>query len=408
MIGSRRETAAVDRVTLVGSALALGTLAFGFLQARPSRIAAGTMLPLWRAASPYELALFILLPCVAFAFALAPIARFGRTLGVLGGPVSAVAGALFILLTLIIPGIHASGLRPVDSPYARISFAPGFWIALFAGYVLIAAGVRRMGSGIARFLVVGVVLAAAVGLAASGLFGGLSIAQEWAARKGRFTAELEYHVAISLAATLAAVVIGLPAGVWAHRRPAAGRGIFVVVNTAQTIPSLALFGLLIAPLSALSHRFPVLRSLGVSGVGTAPAFIALTLYALLPIVRNTYVGLQVVDPSAAEAGRGMGMNGRQLLFRVELPLALPVILGGGRTALVQAIGNAAVAALIGAGGFGVFIFQGLGQAAPDLILLGTLPVILLSIVADRLMTAATRLVTPKGMGPSSEGAGEAG
>ncbi|HUX12686.1 MAG TPA: ABC transporter permease, partial [Spirochaetia bacterium] len=168
------------------------------------------------------------------------------------------------------------------------------------------------------------------------------------------------------------------------------------VNGIQTIPSLALFGIMIAPLAWLSREFPVLRQLGIQGIGNAPALIALTLYALLPITRNTYTSLSIIDRAVTDAATGMGMGRLQLLRFVEVPLSLPIILGGIRISAVQAVGNTAVAALIGAGGLGAFVFQGLGQAAPDLILLGVFPIILLAVLVDRLMKFLVDRLTPGG------------
>ena len=121
--------------------------------------------------------------------------------------------------------------------------------------------------------------------------------------------------------------------------------------------------------------------------------IALTLYGLLPIVRNTFAGFAAVDKAVMEVGRGMGMGPLQIFARVELPIAAPIILSGLRIACVQNIGNTAVAALIGAGGFGIFIFQGLGQSAIDLILLGTIPTIVLALCADGLFQMVMQLFT---------------
>jgi osmoprotectant transport system permease protein len=206
--------------------------------------------------------------------------------------------------------------------------------------------------------------------------------REYAARQGRFLAEVGEHLFLVGLSVGSAVAVGVPLGFLARSRRAWERPVFFVLNLAQTIPSLALFGLLIGPLALLARHWELARELGVRGIGWAPAVIALGLYALLPIVRNTYTGLKTLDPGVLEAGRGMGMGRGQLLLRVEVPLALPVILAGVRTAAVQNIGNTAVAALIGAGGLGVFIFQGLGQAAVDLILLGAVPTILIAVAAD--------------------------
>jgi osmoprotectant transport system permease protein len=198
-------------------------------------------------------------------------------------------------------------------------------------------------------------------------------------------------------AVLFAVVVGIPLGMLAYRKKAFDRPIFAFVNGVQTIPSLALFGLLIAPLAILSQKYPLLRQIGIRGVGSAPAIIALTLYALLPSTRNTYTSLKTIDPSVVESARGMGMSRFEVLSRIELPLSVPVVLGGLRISMVQAIGNTTVAALIGAGGFGVFVFQGLGQAVSDLILLGTLPVIALAVAADKLFDLVVRASTPRGI-----------
>jgi osmoprotectant transport system permease protein len=137
--------------------------------------------------------------------------------------------------------------------------------------------------------------------------------------------------------------------------------------------------------------------MGIQGIGWTPAVIALTLYAMLPVVRNTYAGLAGVEPELVEAGKGMGMSRVQLLVFVELPRAFPIVLGGLRIACVQNVGNTAVAALIGAGGLGVFIFQGLGQSALDLIMLGAVPTILLAVGVDALFQVLIRLVTPRGL-----------
>ncbi|MGM0418597.1 MAG: ABC transporter permease, partial [Thermodesulfobacteriota bacterium] len=130
---------------------------------------------------------------------------------------------------------------------------------------------------------------------------------------------------------------------------------------------------------------------------TAPAVCALFLYSLLPIVKNTYEAFEDIDFSVTEAGRGMGMKEHEILLKIELPISIPVILNGIRTSLVQSVGNTAVAALIGAGGLGVFIFQGLGQAATDLILLGAVPVIIIAALTDKLMEILKTVFAPKGL-----------
>jgi osmoprotectant transport system permease protein len=160
-----------------------------------------------------------------------------------------------------------------------------------------------------------------------------------------------------------------------------------VLNIVQTIPSIALFGILIAPLGFLATHVPLAAALGIRGIGAAPAFIALFLYSLLPVVANTVTGLNQVPATVTDAARGMGLSARQRLWQVELPLAIPVILAGIRIVLVQNLGLATVAALIGGGGFGTFVFQGIGQTAIDLVLLGAIPTVVLSFAAAIILDA---------------------
>ena len=229
----------------------------------------------------------------------------------------------------------------------------------------------------------------------SGFLDAVSVMREWAVQRTVFLAETGNHLALAGSAVLIGCVLGILIGVASLRRATVRRVAFFVLNIVQTIPSLALFGLLILPLTALSHRFPLLHQWGISGIGRAPAILALSFYAMLPIARNTFTALSQIPAALREAGRGMGMTRGQLLSRVELPIALPLILAGVRTAAVQSVGNTVVTALIGAGGLGVFIFQGLGQYAADMILLGTLPVIAMAVVTDMIMGGLVRLITPK-------------
>src|SRR6185312_10439269 len=206
--------------------------------------------------------------------------------------------------------------------------------------------------------------------------------REYAAQRAVFHAAFQRHLLLVAGALAPALLIGLPLGVAAQRRPGVRRLALPVLNLVQTVPSIALFGLLIGPLSALGGAVPLLGRAGVAGVGPAPAIIALVLYSLLPIVRNTLEGLDGVAPEVRDAALGMGMTARQAFWRIETWLALPVVLSGLRVTTVQAVGLAAVSALIGAGGFGAIIFQGLFANALDLVVLGALPVIALAVTAD--------------------------
>ena len=180
------------------------------------------------------------------------------------------------------------------------------------------------------------------------------------------TGEHLWLVGISM---LLAALIGIPLGIFITRVPRLNKPVLAVANVIQTIPSLALFGFLL-PTPWIGARADRL------------AILALTLYALLPLIRNTYTGIQGVDRAVVEAGRGMGLTDNQLLFKVELPLALGVIIAGARVATVICVGLATIAAAIGAGGLGEFIFRGLAMVSNQVILAGAIPAALLALLAD--------------------------
>jgi osmoprotectant transport system permease protein len=224
----------------------------------------------------------------------------------------------------------------------------------------------------------------------------VSVLREYANRAEAFWAEGRTHLLLAFGSLAAATLVGVPLGIVCQRTPALRAPILNLLNAIQTIPSIALFGLLIAPLGWVALNVPGASALGISGIGTAPALLALFGYALLPVVANTVVGIDGVAPAANDAARGMGMTDAQRLWTVQLPLAFPVILTGIRIVLVQNIGLATIAALIGGGGFGVFVFQGVGQTAMDLVLLGTVPTIALAFAAAIVLDAAVELATPRG------------
>lgn len=177
------------------------------------------------------------------------------------------------------------------------------------------------------------------------------------------------HLLLVFVAIAIAIIAGIPLGILITRQKSLRQLILGAANVFQTIPSLALFGLLIP--------VPV-----IGGIGATPAIIALALYSLLPIIRNTYAGIVGVDPAIREAGRGMGMTEQQLLLQVEIPLAMTVILAGVRVATVIAIGVATIAAAIGAGGLGELIFRGISTVNDQLILAGAIPAAIIALLAD--------------------------
>jgi osmoprotectant transport system permease protein len=190
------------------------------------------------------------------------------------------------------------------------------------------------------------------------------------------------HLWLVAVSTLLAVLIGIPLGILITKRPRLNKPVLGAANVIQTIPSLALFGFLL-PAPWFGER------------ADRMAVLALTLYALLPLIRNTYTGIKGVDPAVVEAGRGMGMTDRQLLFQVQLPLALGVIIAGVRVAAVISVGLATIAAAIGAGGLGEYIFRGLAMVSDQVILAGAIPAALLALFADFSLGLLEKRLTPQ-------------
>ncbi|TIM84270.1 ABC transporter permease [Mesorhizobium sp.] len=306
------------------------------------------------------------------------------------------ASVIALAALAILIGVAGSFLMPEGNTFVRISSASGFWLLIFAFTLLLADVLTRLNLSPWARLGGLVIAALAIGLLlASGSWNSLSILKEYANRADSFWAEGSKHVTLALGSLAAAVVVGLPLGILCHRVDKIRAGVLNVLNIIQTFPSIALFGLLIAPLGWVATHVPGAAALGIRGIGTAPAFHALFLYSLLPVVANTVVGLAGVPRAANDAARGMGMTDRQRLFGVEFPLAFPVILTGIRIVLVQNIGLATIAALIGGGGFGVFVFQGVGQTAMDLVLLGAVPTVAMAFAAAIILDAVIEMTATK-------------
>lgn len=221
----------------------------------------------------------------------------------------------------------------------------------------------------------------------------MNLLQFWQSHAGELGLLLRQHLLLVAISTGAAIAIGIPAGVLAVRRPRAGAPIVWLANVAQTIPSLAMFGFLL-PVPLLG------------GLGARVAITVLTVYAVLPIVRTTVAGLASVDPSLIETATAMGMTGRQRLWQVEMPLALPSIVAGIRVAVVIAVGTATIAAAVGAGGLGEYIFRGLSMVDPTVVLAGAVPAAALALLLDGTLTLVERAVRralTRGQGASALG-----
>jgi len=379
-----------DNIALIGGIVGLAACFMGWLILKPNRLATGISLNLgdsfgWGWGSVL-VGLWII--CVAASFL-----KKNKTRAILIG----IIANIVLVLTIALAGFFALRILGNSSGLERVALSGGVYLTLIAIYIVIFAAYRSLKETLTLRLILtwsGVVIA--IALVASGKLDQISVVQEFIAQKERFFQELQQHVLLFSWSIAAGIIIGVPLGIWAFQSRKVEKPIFFLANITQTIPSLALFGLLIAPLSLLSQTFPVLQNIGIRGIGTTPALIALVIYSLLPIIQNTYAGLRELNPAMIDAGKGMGMGRFLIFWKIELPLSAPLILEGVRTSAVQTVGNTAVAALIGAGGLGQLIFQGLGQAASDLIILGSIPIIVLALLIDSIMRVLVKAGTPAG------------
>ena len=376
-----------DRLGLVIAVLAGAGAATPFLAFRANRIVPGKPIGLLEALPGWELALVGLVLGAAVVMALLRLAPRFRLL---------ISLAALVALAVAL-GDAARFVTPDGDRISRTSPALGFWL-MALGFALMASdAVARL--HLRPWTRIGLLAAVAAAVALvlmSGLWSDLSVLREYANRADSFWREAGVHLELAFGSLLAATVAGIPLGIVCDRVLPLRAAILNTLNAVQTIPSIALFGLLIAPLAWVAATVPGASAVGIAGIGIAPAMVALFLYSLLPVVANTVAGLDGVSPEAEEAARGMGMTGWQRLLQVELPLAFPVILTGIRIVLVQNIGLATVAALIGGGGFGVFVFQGVGQTAMDLVLLGAVPTVALAFAAGAILDAVVEMVSRTG------------
>ncbi|MGQ8773368.1 ABC transporter permease [Serratia sp. NA_112.1] len=370
---------AVKNRVLLTLLILLLLAAFGlpFLSYAPNRLLSGKSISL--ISLLHGPALWLLVPMLVLAILslLAPVRRHAL--------LTALAASVLLALTFWLSGHAAQQLALEGSKLARTSWGSGCWLMLALSLLMAADALTRITtSHFWRILGNLLVVLPALVLLFSHQLDQLSLLKEYHNRQDVFDAALLQHLTILLATLVPALLIGIPLGVLCFRSVSLQTPIFSTLNIIQTVPSIALFGLLIAPLAGLAKALPWLAEHGVSGIGMAPAIVALVLYALLPLVRSVVAGLQSVPASVIESASGMGLTRGQIFLRVQLPLALPLFLTGVRILAVQTVGMAVVAALIGAGGFGAIVFQGLLSSALDLVLLGVIPVIVMAVIVDSL------------------------
>ena len=365
-----------NRVLLLLACVAIAAVALPFVNVAPNRLVSGEPRALWQIWSFTPLLLgAALASTVALAFWPGRAALWLTLL---------LSEALFIVLFWS-AGQAATQMASVESPLARTSIGSGLWLGLALCLLVCSDAIRRLTPlPVWRWLLNAQFWVIPLLILFSGDLNQLSLLKEYANRQEVFDNALAQHLTILFGTLIPALLLGVPLGIGCYRHPSRQGAVFTVLNVIQTIPSVALFGLLIAPLAGLVKSFPALAAAGIAGTGLTPALIALVLYALLPLVRGVVAGLSQVPPDVLESAHAMGMSARQCFWKIQLPLALPLLVRSLRVVTVQTVGMAVIAALIGAGGFGALVFQGLLSSALDLVLLGVVPTIALAVVLDAL------------------------
>lgn len=308
------------------------------------------------------------------------LATLPRRMGALLALCLFAAAWAFLLLGL---GAEAARRLATMPPAARASLGSGFWMSSACLLAMAGAGIGRArirGLGpVAALAVAGFLLAAWHG----GRLDRLSLVVEYAGRQETLHRAIAEHLLLSGGAIVLALLAAVLLSLWR-----AGEGtIGLVVSGIQVIPAVALFGGLVALVSGLVRAVPALRDLGLSALGPWPALIGIAAYLLLPLWRGIGTALRSADPATVDAAEAIGLTKGQILRQVRLPLGAPVLVGALRVATVQSLGLATLGALIGAGGLGRIVFDGMAQFAPDLILLGAIPIVILSLAAEGALSA---------------------
>jgi osmoprotectant transport system permease protein len=320
--------------------------------------------------------------------------------GIIFGIIALLANAS-LLAAIVLSERAARQYDQALGHLTRVSLGYSFWLLVLAVYVVLNQSVSAIRSRVVRGLFVYAVPLAVIALIATHRIEYISLMKEYENVRDIFVQEFRRHVFLSAGSVAVATVLGVLSGILAVRKPSFERPLFSVLNAAQVIPTLSFVGLLMVPLGYIGEHVALAQALNIRGVGWAPVFIVLVFYALYPITRNTVAALRSLNRDFLETAVGLGYDPIKLFFDIELPLALPVIFAGIRVALVQASAGTIIAALVGGGGLGVFVFLGLAQTAQDLALLGVVPIVALAFAYNALALAVERALSPYARAPES-------
>ncbi len=365
--------------------LALFALDFGSLA--PFRIASGT--PVSAVAA---LGSQLVVPLAALWVVLVVASVLSKPPGALA-LLRGLLASITIVALFWCSGIAADRLLAEEGPLARYSLGGSVWLGAFCAFAIVIASRHETKGMRGVSLILGLLAPAGlVALVATGRLARLGMALEYRNVSSDFWLWTGQHLLYAAVAMTVATLAGVALGILAHGRPELARSVFTSTSVFQTIPGLAMIGILAVPLGFLAEKVPAVRALGIGVLGWAPVVIALTLYALLAIVRNTFAGLQAVPDAVVEAARGMGLDDRQILRKVQIPLSAPIVFSGIRTAAQQTIGSATLGVFVAAGTLGRPIFGGVSQTADDLVLLGSVALVTLALGVDIAMRAVQGLM----------------
>lgn len=287
---------------------------------------------------------------------------------------------------------QAVNVIELPSAGGRVSMSVGCYFYLILAYLVEVRCNENISKVWKRFLVITIGFIIIAASFFTGQLDGLSVMKEYTSYHEQFIEYFGNHISMSFEVVISGTVIGVPLGWFMFYHQKLGKIISTILNTIESIPSLALICIMMFPLSFLSNQFPVLREHGIAGVGATPVFCALFCYSLFQIVNSMYGALKVVDKQYVDAARGMGMTGGQIFMKVELPIILPVIVSGIRVSLTATILGVTIGSYIGYGGMGKFILQGLNGFAIDIVMLGTLPIMGMVFLFDFILKKLNLLI----------------
>lgn len=345
-----------------------------FISFKTSRIAFGTPVSAKECFGEYYVVLFVI---ILFFFIMSFVKKDKKLWNFVTGLVAAVSLALFV---------WSVSARYESLPYdvsgsARMSFGVGYLIVVAALYSIMLKCCQYLKSTL-RMIINLIAWGLIAWFLVRGFLNNYAVMQEFLAAKGQFFQNVWQHLKLSIEVLIASIVIGFPIGYLCYKNKALDTVTLIGISIVETIPTLALFAIMRIPLAYLKDTFPVLERWGIGSFGTAPAFAALLLYALYLIIHNSRAAFSTIDKTLIENAYAMGMTSIEVFVKVQIPMAMPVLLSGIRMTLVSTLVAATLASYIGGGGLGVYIVNGINALSIDMQLLGVIPIFVLTVTAD--------------------------